>query len=105
MLTQATELEARSAAERVEARKREAALGEKMTDMKEQHDSARDMWREMNTTLSEQLEKAEGELVAAKLQVAELLTENEGLRKGIAPPAAACVGAFARLARRVSTRS
>jgi hypothetical protein len=79
-----------------------------MTDMKEQHDSARDMWREMNTTLSEQLEKAEGELVAAKLQVAELLTENEGLKRGIAPPAdtdASGGGAFARLARRVSTRS
>ena len=105
MLTQATELEAR-------ARPRPSACrgraGEKMTDMKEQHDSARDMWREMNTTLSEQLEKAEGELVAAKLQVAELLTENEGLKRGIAPPAdtdASGGGAFARLARRVSTRS
>ena len=49
-----------------------------------------------------------GELVAAKLQVAELLTENEGLKRGIAPPAdtdASGGGAFARLARRVSTRS
>ena len=66
---------ARSVVDARELASREAALGEKMTDMKEQHDSARDMWREMNTTLSEQLEKAEGELVAAQDRAPNLQDE------------------------------